>query len=106
MTNLPRNGVNEERAAIIKLARNMGIQYVPIATYFEINQGRIADVMMGRLYPEVTPANALPTDFPSLWITLQHVMSAEAVLPPLQLTVFQILPSFIPSSLITLLCRA
>ena len=65
MTNLPRNGVNEERAAIIKLARNMGIQYVPIATYFEINQGRIADVMMGRLYPEVTPANALPTDFPA-----------------------------------------
>lgn len=65
MTNLPRNGVNEERAAIIKLARNMGFQYVPIATYFEINQGRIADVMMGRLFPGIKPASLLPDDFPT-----------------------------------------
>ena len=62
---LPTNGVNAERAAIIKLARNKGIPYVPIATYFTINQGRIADVMKGRLYPLVPPAKALPADFPS-----------------------------------------
>lgn len=64
MTSLPKNGVTPERAAIIKLARNMGIPYVPIASHFAINQGRIADVMKGRLYPNVLPAKKLPADFP------------------------------------------
>ena len=61
---LPKNGVTAERAAIIKLARKLGIPYVPIASYFKINQGRIADVMKGRLFPNIPPAKALPADFP------------------------------------------
>lgn len=62
---LPKNGVTAERAAIIKLARKMGIGYAQIAAYFVINQGRIADVMKGRLFPNTPPANALPADFPA-----------------------------------------
>lgn len=62
---LPRNGITPERAAIIKLARNRGVPYVPIASYFSINQGRIADVMKGRLFPDVKAADKLPDDFPS-----------------------------------------
>jgi len=62
---LPKNGVTPERAAIIKLARKMGIPYDQIAAYFIINQGRIADVVKGRLYPLVPPADRLPSDFPS-----------------------------------------
>ncbi|WP_020184795.1 hypothetical protein [Methylopila sp. 73B] len=52
--------------AWIKLARSMGYGYVPIAAYFVINQGRIADVMKGRMSPEVPPAAHLPPDFPAL----------------------------------------
>ena len=52
--------------AWIKLARSMGYEYVPIASYFVINQGRIADVMYGRIGPDVPPASSLPPDFPSL----------------------------------------
>jgi len=60
-----RTPVTAEIASVIKLARSVGIPYVPIATYFGINQGRIADVMMGRKFPAVAPATALPKDFPS-----------------------------------------
>jgi hypothetical protein len=49
---------------VIKLARSKGIKYEVIASYFVINQGRIADVMMGRIGPEVPPADRLPPDFP------------------------------------------
>lgn len=52
--------VTPEMAAFIKRARALGIGYVPIATCFEINQGRIADVMKGRLHPNVPPAPDLP----------------------------------------------
>lgn len=52
--------------AIIKLARALGYKYDVIASYFVINQGRIADVMKGRIGPDVTPANKLPPDFPVL----------------------------------------
>ena len=48
--------VTPEIAAVIKLARKCGYQYPPIAAYFVINQGRIADVMKGRLFPDVPPA--------------------------------------------------
>lgn len=49
---------------IIKLARMLKYNYARIAAYFQINQGRIADVMMGRRFPEIPPAKALPPDFP------------------------------------------
>ena len=31
----------------------------------QINQGRIADVMKGRRFPNIPAATSLPTDFPS-----------------------------------------
>jgi hypothetical protein len=56
--------VTADMAGIIKLARGLRYNYARIASYFQINQGRIADVMMGRLFPEVPPATTLPADFP------------------------------------------
>ena len=49
---------------VIKLARIRRYNYARIASYFEINQGRIADVMMGRRFPGIPPASTLPADFP------------------------------------------
>ncbi|WP_334150950.1 hypothetical protein [Hyphomicrobium sp.] len=49
---------------VIKLARKMKYNYARIASYFQINQGRIADVMKGRRFPDIPPAKALPSDFP------------------------------------------
>ena len=49
----------------IKLAREMGYKYEVIASYFVINQGRIADVMKGRIGPDIPPAMVLPPDFPA-----------------------------------------
>lgn len=50
---------------VIKLARHRKYNYARIASYFQINQGRIADVMMGRRFPEIPPAHTLPSDFPT-----------------------------------------
>ncbi len=50
---------------VIKLARMLKYNYARIASYFQINQGRIADVMMGRKFPEIPAAAALPSDFPT-----------------------------------------
>ncbi len=58
--------VTPEIAAVIKLARKLGYKYPPIAAFFVINQGRIADVMKGRIYPDVSPADKLPPGFPAL----------------------------------------
>jgi hypothetical protein len=58
--------VTAAMAAVIKRARELGYKYETIASYFVINQGRIADVMKGRIAPEVSPAPSLPADFPSL----------------------------------------
>lgn len=49
---------------VIKLARKRKINYARIASYYRINQGRIADVMKGRRFPEIPPADDLPPDFP------------------------------------------
>lgn len=57
--------ITPDMVPVIKLARGLEYNYARIAAYFQINQGRIADVMMGRLYPEIPPANDLPADFPS-----------------------------------------
>jgi len=53
------------KVAVIKRARQLGYKYEVIASYFVINQGRIADVMMGRIGPDVPAATALPPDFPA-----------------------------------------
>lgn len=50
----------------IKLARALGYKYALIASYFVINQGGIADVMMGRIGPDIPPADRLPPDFPAM----------------------------------------
>lgn len=57
--------VTPDMVPVIKLARDQKYNYARIAAYFQINQGRIADVMKGRLYPEIPPAHDLPADFPS-----------------------------------------
>lgn len=58
--------VTPEMASNIKLARNRKIPYSWITGYYAgLNFGRIADVMKGRLFPEVPPAQQLPSDFPS-----------------------------------------
>jgi hypothetical protein len=54
-----------EMVPVIKLARAKGYNYALIASHFRINQGRIADVMKGRRFPEVQPAAELPQDFPT-----------------------------------------
>lgn len=49
----------------IKLARRLKINYSVIASYYRLNQGRVADVMKGRKFPEIPPASVLPPDFPA-----------------------------------------
>ena len=50
----------------IKRARAEGYKYAPIAAYYVINQAWIADVMKGRIGPDIAPADHLPPDFPPL----------------------------------------
>ncbi|WP_244559985.1 hypothetical protein [Ensifer aridi] len=51
---------------IIKLARIKKIPYSWISGYYAgLNFGRIADVMKGRMFPEIPPAKQLPPDFPA-----------------------------------------
>lgn len=54
-----------EMVPVIKLARAKGYNYALIASHYKINQGRIADVMKGRRFPDIPPADQLPPDFPS-----------------------------------------
>lgn len=65
MTKRRRTRLPDAVVAVIKLARMLGYRYQVIASYFVINQGRIADVMKGRIGPNVAPATALPSDFPA-----------------------------------------
>jgi len=54
-----------EMVPVIKLARQRNIPYSWISGYYPgLNFGRIADVMKGRRYPDIPPADALPEDFP------------------------------------------
>lgn len=57
--------VTPDMVPVIKLARHLKYNYARIASYFQINQGRIADVMKGRRFPNIPPAQTLPADFPS-----------------------------------------
>ena len=59
-----RAEITPEIAAVIKKARALGIKYAVIASYYVINQGGIADVMKGRICPNIAPASRLPADFP------------------------------------------
>jgi len=43
--------------AIIKARILRGDKYVDIASDYRINQGRIADLKFGRIYPDVPPAD-------------------------------------------------
>lgn len=56
--------VTPDMVPVIKLARGLDYNYARIASYFQINQGRIADVMKGRKFPDIPPAADLPVDFP------------------------------------------
>jgi hypothetical protein len=58
------NRLPNEVVAVIKSARARGYKYEVIASYFVINQGRIADVMKGRIGTHVPPSDDLPPDFP------------------------------------------
>jgi hypothetical protein len=62
--NLQDRKVTPDMVPVIKLARGLKYNYARIASYFQINQGRIADVMKGRLFADIPPATALPADFP------------------------------------------
>ncbi len=61
-----RTRLDETVVSIIKLARKLGYKYEVIASYFVINQGRIADIMKGRIGPDIAAAEKLPADFPDL----------------------------------------
>lgn len=51
----------------IKLALGLGYPYSALTGYFPgINFGRVADVKMGRRFPEIPAATELPADFPPL----------------------------------------
>jgi hypothetical protein len=57
--------VTPAMASVIKLARSLGVPYSWITGYYHgLNFGRIADIMKGRMFPEVPPARDLPPDFP------------------------------------------
>jgi len=59
--------VTPEMVPVIKLARIKKIPYSWISGYYAgLNFGRIADVMKGRMFPDVPPAKQLPPDFPAL----------------------------------------
>ncbi len=50
---------------VIKLAIKLGYNYARVASYFQLNFGRVADVVKGRLFPEIPAARTLPSDFPT-----------------------------------------
>ena len=60
-----RKEITQDISATIKLARSMGYKYATIASFYCINQGGIADVMKGRIDPDIPPAKKLPAGFPS-----------------------------------------
>lgn len=58
--------VTAEMAAVIKRARSLKIPYSWITGYYSgLNFGRIADVMAGKLFPNIPPVSQLPADFPT-----------------------------------------
>ncbi|WP_246742834.1 hypothetical protein [Rhodomicrobium vannielii] len=64
-SNMRDKKLTPDMVPVIKLARELDYNYARIGAYFGINQGRIADVMKGRRFPNIPPASQLPADFPS-----------------------------------------
>ncbi len=60
------NELTPDMVPVIKLAREKGYSYALIAAHYKINQGRIADVMKGRRFPDIPAATELPGDFPTI----------------------------------------
>lgn len=59
--------LTSEMVPVIKLARQLNIPYSWISAYYPgLNFGRIADVMKGRRFGDIPPANQLPSDFPTM----------------------------------------
>jgi hypothetical protein len=58
--------LTRDMIAIIKRARLVGYANHVIASYFVINQGRVAEVNTGQRGADVTPAGSLPSDFPAM----------------------------------------
>lgn len=57
--------VTPDMVPVIKLARIKKIPYSWITGYYpRLNFGRIKDVMDGKRFPEIPPADELPADFP------------------------------------------
>lgn len=57
--------VTPDMVPVIKLARSLGYPYSALTGYFPgLNFGRIADVMAGKIFPEIPSATSLPPDFP------------------------------------------
>jgi len=57
--------VTPDMVPIIKLARIKKIPYSWITGYYAgLNFGRIADVIKGRIFPDIPAAKQLPPDFP------------------------------------------
>lgn len=57
--------VTPDMVPVIKLARCLGYPYSALTGYYPgLNFGRIADVMKGRMFPDIPPATELPADFP------------------------------------------
>ena len=58
--------VTPAMASVIKLARALNIPYSWISGYYPgLNFGRIADVVKGRMFPNVPMASSLPPGFPT-----------------------------------------
>lgn len=57
--------LTDDVIATIKRARELGYHNHVIASYFWINQGRIAEVNTGQRGAWVKPAQQLPADFPA-----------------------------------------
>lgn len=58
--------VTPEIVAVTKLARAKGYYNHIIASYFQINQGRIAEINTGVRGAGIAPAATLPPDFPTM----------------------------------------
>jgi hypothetical protein len=59
--------LTHDMVPVIKLARSMDIPYSWISGYYAgLNFGRIADVMQGRRFKHIPPAEQLPPDFPAV----------------------------------------
>ena len=60
------SSISEDIIAVVKKARQLGYKNEVIASYYVMNQGRVAEVNTGRRGATVQPAAQLPSDFPAL----------------------------------------